>query len=50
MELTPYQLWQLDVYGYYLPEIESEDEQTNKFSATEEAHIYLNENPTHFYE
>ncbi len=50
LELTPYQLWQLDRYGYYLPEIENEDELPNKISTTEEAYIYLNENPTQFYE
>ncbi len=48
--LTRYQLWQLEVFGYYLPDSENEDEQQNKTSSTEQAQIYLNENPPNIYD
>ncbi len=45
MELTPYELWQLERYGNYIPEIENLTATEAKLTSTEESYIYLLENP-----
>ncbi len=50
MELTLYELWQLQKFGNYIPEIENLTATETNTSLKEESYIYLLENPPKDYE